>query len=228
MAGVNFNATSFATRLMEIETALSNPKNKKVVNDRAELVNRENGFVRFLKILVLPIARFFGADPFYHTRVNRVATTLIFQFLKLENELAEEDGNRLRGIITKLDEKTKHRYGNVMSVFKSIIPTTTVSKKLPPPPPPPAPPPMPMKNVINHSSTTAPSVSTADGGLAGQLQSGSKTLKKTNTDNKQKTDSPQDMLAAALKSKFAPKPSVQQNSPEGDATTPVPPIVTEN
>jgi hypothetical protein len=136
MAGVTFNAASFSKRLMEIESALNNPKKNKIVNDRAELINKENGFVRFLKIMVLPIARFFGADPFHHTRVHRVATTLIFQFLKLQHELTTEDRNRLGGIVTKLDEKTKHRYGNVMGVFHLIIQTPQNVPKPPPPPPP--------------------------------------------------------------------------------------------
>jgi hypothetical protein len=122
MSGVNFNATTFSARLAEIESALKNPKSNKIVNDRAQLVNKENGFVRFLKIMVLPLARFFGADPFCHTRANKVATTLVSQYQKLEKELSAEDKNRLSRIITKLDDKTNHRYGKLMQVFKSIIP----------------------------------------------------------------------------------------------------------
>lgn len=124
MSEINFNSTSYATRLSEIESAIENPKNNKKVNDRLELINKENGFVRFLKIIVLPIARFFGADPFAHTRANKVATTLLSQYQKFEKELSTEDKARLSKIISILDNKTKGRYKTIMTVFVKLIPVT--------------------------------------------------------------------------------------------------------
>lgn len=124
MSGVNFNSTSYSNRLTEIESALVNPKSDKKVNDSLELVNKENGFLRFLKIMVLPIARFFGADPFAHTRANKVATALLSQYQEFETELNAEDKNRLSNIITLLNQKTKGRYNKIMNVFINIIPVT--------------------------------------------------------------------------------------------------------
>lgn len=159
MSGVNFNSTSYSTRLIDIESALVNPKSNKKVDTSLKLVNKENGFVRFLKIMVLPLARFFGADPFGHTRANKVATALLSQYQKFETELSAEDKNRLSRIVKTLDKKTKGRYNKIMNVFiamipvDSSIPTPTFTpltpsltpsvpmgedgKPLPPPPPPP-------------------------------------------------------------------------------------------
>ncbi len=119
MSNIDFNSTTFSSRLTELNTALQ--KKDKWINDGLEVVNKENGFVRFIKIIVLPLARLFGADPFTHVRANAVALVIFAEFQKHEGQLSAEDKKTTYQILDRLNARTKNKYDIILMVFMPSV-----------------------------------------------------------------------------------------------------------
>jgi len=115
MSKIDFNPVTFSSKLTELNAALT--KRDIWVNDNLEVVKKDNGFLRFLKVIVLPLARLFGKDPFSHVRANGVALVIFAEFQKHESELSEEDKKTTYKILSQLNERTKNKYDIIIGVL---------------------------------------------------------------------------------------------------------------
>jgi hypothetical protein len=131
MTSTSFNPASYSARLNEIDSALQN--GDKWLNVGMELVDKENGFVRFIKVLVLPFARIFNQDPFNQIRADAVAVSLTSEFLKHQGQLNLEDKKRFFNILTHLDTKTKSKYLQLQAILLPNVKSSFgVNSSLPP------------------------------------------------------------------------------------------------
>lgn len=118
MTITNFTPETFSIRMLEIQTGLVE---KKWVNASLEIQDRDNGFIRFLKVLVLPIARLFNCDPYAHVRADKVAFAILSEYTKHENKLTLEDRKIVSGILSFLHAETGVKYQTVMAIAASYL-----------------------------------------------------------------------------------------------------------
>jgi hypothetical protein len=121
MTKVDFNSSTISA----IHSAVYS-KNKWVTTG-LKVVDKDNGFVRFIKIIFLPMARVFGKDTFSHVRANEVALVIFAAFQNKKDTLAAEDIQKVYQILEKLNQKTGSKYvvlGVLIPVVKKLAPDT--------------------------------------------------------------------------------------------------------
>ena len=142
MNKLNFSKDDFSSKLDQIQQGLTE---EKWVNDKLEVAKKNCGFLRFLKVIVLPLARLFGADPFCHVRVNNVAVQIMDQYHTHHKGLSNDDSQKIEKILTALKEKTGTKYDLLLNGYiktlnpDAVLPSDSAPTGGPIPTPPPRP-----------------------------------------------------------------------------------------
>ncbi len=145
------SADAFSTRLGEIQEALT--QKDKWVTANLEVINKDNGFVRFLKVIILPIARLFGADPFGHVRIHKVALALLEEYNQ-HNHSSGETKEKLNSILESLKGKVKRKEN--LQALEEV--SRAIKGHQATPPPPRTTPPAATAAKIEEPSATSPFV----------------------------------------------------------------------
>jgi hypothetical protein len=222
---VSFDPTSFSNRVAKIKDAMENPDKNIRVTEYLEIVDKENGFVRFLKIVFLPLARMFGADPFTHTRAHKVALALFNEYKKHANDLSKDDVQKIRYIISYLNDNTKNkRYESTINLVLAMLPEDDGSqikkldsKPFTPPVAPPAPPlkpssKAPLKTLATTDDAKKLFAEINKGKSGFQLKKVDPNLINDTSAPKKGTAGGQNPLFAALQKKILPKSEATEES----------------
>ena len=126
------NADEFSMKVCEIKDALN--ESEYWIDDRLNVKHRDHGIFIFLKVVILPLARVFGCDPFRHIRIYNVAIALMQTYQNLEPGLDTSTKESVTLILGQLNKRASNRRSKrYLEVFKGQFTTPLV--KAPPPPP---------------------------------------------------------------------------------------------
>ena len=128
---------NFSNKLNELDSLLKTQNSGKQINGQLEIVNKETGISRLIKIIFFPFFFILGKDLFASTRIQNVAKKIFEECNEHKDHLKVEEKNLALETIGNLTQKSKSQKAIAAAhLWKQQIEALAIDIPSPPPAPP--------------------------------------------------------------------------------------------